>query len=52
VNVFLGDVVVAKDERTRVFLESLERQPEEKPMRLVYYKMRDGRMVEQIWRLQ
>lgn len=46
------DIVLARDEKTRVFLELLERLPEEKPMRLVYYKVREGRMVERVWRSQ
>lgn len=46
----LENVIVARNERTKAFLELLERQAVEKSMRLVYYKMREGRMVEQIWR--
>jgi len=45
-----GLVVIAKDERTRKWLESLNQQEQEKAMKLIYYKVRNGKIVDQIWR--
>ena len=45
-------VIVPKDEKTRAFLERLNAKPKESEPKLVYYKMRNGKMVDQIWRAQ
>lgn len=41
--------IVPKDDKTRAFLEKLNAKPQEPEPKLVYYKMRNGRIVDQIW---
>lgn len=48
----MQEVIVAKNERTRVFLERLNQEPREQGLKLVYYRMKDGRVVDQVWRSQ
>lgn len=38
-------MIVPKNEKTRDFLERLNAKPKETEAKLVYYKMRDGKMV-------
>jgi hypothetical protein len=45
-------MIVPKNEKTRDFLERLNAKPKEAEAKLVYYKMRDGKIVDQIWRAQ